>query len=169
MRRSYIFASLVLAVTQTAGAQTASRFLYAINSDVAGSIAAFAMDSSTGTLTPLPGSPYRLSRQPGPAAMDPTARFLFIGERSSSGGAPFTLEVFGVDPNTGALKAAPGSPFQLVAQATAVAVDASGRFLYVAHSGAEAVHRLSRFTVDALLGALTPAGQQVFKTLRGQA
>ena len=52
----------------------------------------------------------------------------------------------------GALSPVPGSPFAAGAQPSSILIDPTGKFAYVANSGADTV---SAYTIDAGSGALT--------------
>ena len=93
-----------------------------------GGLAAYSLDSTTGALTPVSGSPYPLTccESFGSAAVDPTGRFLYVQNYSTG-----TVYGFGIDQVSGALTALSGSPFTSGVNTSGVAVDASGRFVYV--------------------------------------
>jgi 6-phosphogluconolactonase (cycloisomerase 2 family) len=92
-------------------------------------IAAFAITGGTGSLTPVPGSPFGGSISPEFGAADPAGKFLYAvvpGQRSVFG--------FSIDQTTGSLTAVPGSPFSLSPEEPQMAVvDPTGSFLYVSH------------------------------------
>lgn len=68
-----------------------------------GSISAFTIDSSTGTLTPVQANPRPIPVQ-GPLSIDPMGRFLFVPELGS-------LSIYAITPSTGALAEVARSPF----------------------------------------------------------
>jgi 6-phosphogluconolactonase (cycloisomerase 2 family) len=75
------------------------------NTDILG----YAMDSVTGALTPIPGSPFHGVNAPRGLAVDPTGKFLYVTDVGSD-----SVTGFGVDATTGRLAAVPGSPFPSV-------------------------------------------------------
>lgn len=101
------------------------------NSDLWG----FSVNSTTGALTPVAGSPFVFQRQlceVGHAPqyvteqIDPAGKRLFVVD---SGNA--TITVFAIDPSTGALTPLPGSSKDTVSGFYSSDMDPMGRFLYV--------------------------------------
>jgi 6-phosphogluconolactonase (cycloisomerase 2 family) len=134
-------------------ADPSGRFLYLANLDAAtnlGNVVALAIDSGTGTLTAVPGSPFGASNSPLVAvAVDPSGTFVYAAGNTADGA------VFGflIDSATGALTPVPGSPFPTGGGGTiAVAVDPSGEFVYAANYGSSNV---SVFRLDAVTGSLS--------------
>lgn len=123
--------------TANAGAPTA-------NDPTPGSISAFTIDSSTGTLTPVPGNPQRIAVQAA-LSIDPMGKFLFVPEVSA-------VSVYAIDTTTGALAAVAGSPFPTGTNPGVVSVDRRDRFAYVVSYGSA---RVSEFALEST-GALTP-------------
>ena len=85
-------------------------------------------------------------------AFDPSGKFLLLTGNNVFGTAG-GLSVFSLDASTGSLTLATGSPFQVRDDPAGVAVDASGKFVYVAHT-ADAT--ISSFSLDSSTGTLTP-------------
>jgi len=89
------------------------KFLFAFNG-IDHTISAFAIDSGTGALTPVPGSPFAPPPPPvpsktdpgpgGPVVVDPSGNFLYVA-RSNPG-----LMVFSINGTTGVLTPAQGEP-----------------------------------------------------------
>ena len=106
-----------------------SNFVYISNSDV-GLITAYSIDSATGNLTPIPGSPFPAGLGVSGLAIDPGSNFLFAANHSAN-----TVSVFNINSNTGALAPIPGSPYGLgtATGPRALATDPSGAFLYIAN------------------------------------
>jgi hypothetical protein len=93
---------------------------------VTNSVLAYGVDAVTGTLTPVPGSPFPAGKSPSAVAVDPVGRFLYV--TVTDGILAYQI---GSD---GALTAVPGSPFPLGIAGmfpTSVAVDFLGRSLYL--------------------------------------
>lgn len=125
-------------------------YLYVSNQDsTQGTVSAFSIDGTTGTLTAIGGSPFPTSANSGPSQLsaDPTAKFLYV---PLSGGAAVFGFAIG---STGALTPLAGSPFAVGSQPNSVIIDPSGKFLYSADFTGNDVSILS---VDASTGALTP-------------
>ena len=132
------------------------KFLYAaLSNDY--SIAAFAIDPASGALTTVPGSPFVIGAAAstgyifGPIATDPSGNFLYVLSINSSGSS---ISVFAIDPSSGVLTPTNGSPFFVAIGITGgLAVDSSGKFLYIAGGDTSAILALS---IDGATGAVTP-------------
>jgi len=79
-------------------------------------------------------------------AVHPTGKFLYVASEGDN------LSAFTINPTTGALTPIAGSPFDVGPVPFGVAVDQSGRFLYVSNRNAGTV---SGFRIDDATGALT--------------
>lgn len=131
----------ILAVTvSTAFGQP---FLYAPNAG--GSVTGYAVNSTTGALVPLPGSPFPASGSPQHAAVDPNSHFLYVNKPDLG-----NISVFGIHPISGALTETPGSPFtnQWV---VGLAIEPRGKFLYAENPSPNTV---SGLVLDPQTGAL---------------
>jgi len=123
---------------------TAGSFLYVANS-LAGNISVFSITSGSGALTPVAGSPFQIGATALAMALSPSGNFLFVASGVNQG----LISVFGV--NVGVLSAV-GSPVKINQQnPVAIAVDATGGFLYTANS---IDGTISSFTIDSS-GGLT--------------
>ena len=101
---------------------------------------------------------YEVGAAPKGITIDPTGSFLYV---SNSGDG--TVSAFTINATTGELTGIPGSPFVAAGTAspntpTAVQVDPSGQFAYVANGDAGT---LSVFQINILTGALTVVGAPV--------
>lgn len=147
------------------------KYLYALSED-ANSIDAFAIDTTSGDLTPLPGSPY-VMRKPAAACdqypfgcdttdiSDDYGRFLYVTELF--GGA---LQGYAISTTTGTLTNLPGSPFAAETPLSLFA-EPTGRFLYVLNVSSG----ISLYSINAGDGTLThvrdlPVGGSPYR-LRG--
>jgi 6-phosphogluconolactonase len=117
--------------------------------------------NSDGSLTVVSGT-VKTGSTPMGLAIDPGGKFLFVANQGSSSVSVFAIKGTG-------LTAVPGSPFTTIPAGlsypngtlpVAVAVSASGNFLYVANQLADFV---SVFKVGAS-GALTPSGVAFYST-----
>jgi len=126
-----------------------AKFLYAASNASTGDFYGFGINSTTGSLTLLPGFPFYTGVSQREAASVVQNGFIYIAQNYNGG------EVAGYtsDPTTGALTPVPGSPFTAGQTALAVAIDPSGRFVYTADYYAES---LIGFAVNQSTGALTP-------------
>jgi YD repeat-containing protein len=134
-------------------------FLYvggANTSTGAGVISAYFINSISGALTAVAGSPFTTGPfiQRPKMAVDPSGKFLYSG--ASAGIFAFTI-----DPVTGALSPIAGSPFAADNTPQSIAVDAKGKFIYVANNGSSTV---SAFAINGTSGALTPVPGSPFAT-----
>lgn len=109
-----------------------------------GSIAGYAVDQTTGALTPLPGSPYPANgNTTGAASVDPTGRFLVATNFNTASVAVFEI---GGD---GTLAHVPGSPFApaVGTQPGAVVFDPSAELAYLtdltANAGSLSVYSIA--------------------------
>jgi 6-phosphogluconolactonase len=123
-------------------------------------VAGFATDAATGALSFVPGSPLSSTHSAGtsgPMAIDPAGKFLYVSyEFAVTGGYDGALAAYSIDPASGALTGVPGAPFVVGGVPSAVAIDASGKFLIVSMyppSGSD--NCLVVFSIDPGTGALT--------------
>lgn len=125
------------------------RFVYVANSflnGTPGNILAYAIDSGTGALTPITGSPFTAGAfYPSSVAVDPTGKFAYL--TNSVGRSVMSYDI---DATTGAL-ALVGSPLMEGHVPVAVTVNPSDRVIYVADVDANI---LQFYTYDATTGAL---------------
>jgi|ERR1051326_1852239 6-phosphogluconolactonase (cycloisomerase 2 family) len=140
----------------TATQGTAS-FLYAANNG-SGTISAFAINPKTGTLVPVPGSPFQVGPNTSGSTMSltpsPNGHFLFQVDESST-----LIRTFNIAAN-GVITEAAGSPFDTGAEPEGLKVTANGSFLLV---GLRSLDALGVYSIDAN-GALTPVSGSPFLT-----
>ena len=116
-------------------------------------IAGFSINRSTGTLTPISGSPFAVSSAIA-LAVDPGGRFVYVVGGQS-------IDAFTIDAGSGALYAMSGSPFVGGSRPHSIAVDPSGQFVYVADCGlgqgcaGTGSGGVWAYQIDAETGALT--------------
>ena len=137
----------------TMAVEPAGRFLYVTG--LSSGVRVFAIDASSGSLSEITGSPFGAGVVfRGGMAFHPTGRFMYNAGPALNG--------FQVDPETGALTPLAGSPVvQGVGSdpnATTVAIDPPGRFLYVVatFTTGPLADTVSGYAIDATTGALTP-------------
>jgi 6-phosphogluconolactonase len=126
------------------------RFLYVANGN-SNNVSALTIDNTTGALTAIPGSPVTVGNNPIAVEIDPTGQFVYVA--SSEFEDDGSISGFRIDATTGALTAVTGSPSIIATGAQSIAVDPSGRFVYVPNTVSNDV---SRYSIDATTGALTP-------------
>ena len=130
------------------------RFVYVLNYACAsgcaasGTISAFAIDNTTGALTPVPGSPFPTGDGPYSLAIAPSGRFAYVANYWSQ-----DVWAYVINPATGALgTGVPGSPLVVGGNPTRIATDPSGRFAYVSNAASNDV---SGYSINPTTGALT--------------
>lgn len=118
------------------------RFAYVANSG-SNSVSAFSIDAVSGKLTEMPGSPFATGSAPECVTVHPSGRFVYVAH---SGG----ITAYGSDSSSGAL-----TELGVVSagpDATTIAAEPSGNFLYVASVTSQSTHT---FAVNNGTGALT--------------
>ena len=139
-------------------------YLYTVNLSiqpvVLTSISGLSIDSSTGALTPLPGSPFKipLNADVSGFAIHPSGKYMYV----SSGRAANGILAWSIDPIAGTLTVLPASPFEPGTTPVGIAIDPTGKFLY--SSNALSGGGISGFTVDPVSGSLTPMAGSPFDT-----
>jgi len=115
------------------GADPASDFLFVTDSGAGdggeGAVYGFAIDASTGALTPVAGSPAAAGMNPRALVVDPSGTLVLTG-----GGLPNqgVVSVFSLAPANGALALLSSTPLNFPPTPIQLAVDPSGNFFYVA-------------------------------------
>jgi 6-phosphogluconolactonase (cycloisomerase 2 family) len=106
-----------------------SKYLFVANASTgnAGSNSVFSINSTTGALTAITGSPFPGSGAGNAIAVDPTGHFLYV---ASTG-----IDAYSINQTTGALTAISGSPYSIPAAAFGVTIDPTGKFLYASIFG----------------------------------
>ena len=128
-----------------------SNYVYISNSDV-GLITAFSLDSATGTLTPISGSPFGAGGGVAGMTTDPNSRYLYAANNSDNTVSAYTIDTTGATP--GKLTKILGSPYGLgtASGPRAVATDTTGTYLYVANAGS---NNVSAFMIGNGTGQLS--------------
>ena len=130
-------------------------------------IAAYTIDSTTGALTAIRGSPFPEGSYTGPhaVAVDPSGKFVYVANAFGVGpNPPSSISAYIIDSATGALSAVAGSPFLTRTFAGGLAVDPSGKFVYVGNAGSNQPNQptVSAYSIDTSTGALTPVSGSPF-------
>jgi 6-phosphogluconolactonase (cycloisomerase 2 family) len=130
------------------------KFLYVannLNTAPGNSVSAYAINGTTGVLSPVPGSPFSAGVNPIGVTVDPTGRYAYVAAAGSG------VQAYVINGTTGALSpvgaplGASGSPFGVV-------VDPSGKFVYATNGGTNTV---SVYAITLGTGALTLVGTPV--------
>jgi 6-phosphogluconolactonase (cycloisomerase 2 family) len=124
-----------------------------------GGVEAFALESSTGALLQVPGSPFPTSAGTSPMsiAADPAGSFIYVCNYDGP------LDGFEVDKNSGALTAVAGSPFSTPARPSSCIVDPSGQFVYVSINDIDSA--IYGFRLNPSTGSLSPLGGSPFTSI----
>jgi 6-phosphogluconolactonase (cycloisomerase 2 family) len=137
-----------------------SRFVYAVAINT-NAVYGYTIDSTTGALKAMAGSPFTTAIEaPDYVTVDPTGRFAMVAEGCCANTAG--ISVYTINPSTGELNAVPGSPFlppTNISEPTGVAVDPTGRFVYVANGGGFGTLAVTVYSITASTGKLTLLGE----------
>jgi 6-phosphogluconolactonase (cycloisomerase 2 family) len=136
------------------------KFLYYGSSSfgaVSEGIGALAVNSTTGALGVVPGSPFPADDVPVVVHVHPSGQFVYTENTPNLPISSFTLQSvsgFSID-STGALASVPGSPFTppMNADLTGFAIHPAGKFLYA--STGPAANGILAWSIDSTTGALT--------------
>ena len=123
------------------------KFVLVVNQGTS-NLSIFSLDSTTGALAAVPGSPFASGSAPGPVAIDPSGKFVFVGDTGGNSLSAYTSDA------AGSLTPVTGTPIPLGgnAQPSSIAVDPAGKFVYVSIVPQE----IAGFALDASTGVLTP-------------
>jgi 6-phosphogluconolactonase len=122
-----------------------------------GAVSVLSIDSSSGALTPVAGSPFYCNDSADSILIPPTDNFVYVTNPHSGSVSAFTF-----DPSTGAMSQVTGSPYFSGLGASALAIDTSGQFDYVANTSApnpllpNVTGNISGFAINSASGGLTP-------------
>lgn len=132
----------------------AGQYFYATDLN-AGAVAGFSFNSSNGTLTLVPGSPFPAGNTPVQAVQ--TGPFVYVSDLNDSQGG---ISAFSINAQSGALTPISGSPFPTGASGSfpgpsAMVVSGNSNFLYVALVGtANPNNQIAAFAIDQTTGSL---------------
>jgi YVTN family beta-propeller protein len=133
------------------------RFAYVANAS--DTLSAYSVDSSTGALSLLAGSPYTTGDNPSSVTVDPTGQFLYNANLNSD-----NVSAFSINAVTGALSSI--GTFTTGDAPNSIVVDPSGRYVYVANNSLFS-NSISAFAIDPLTGALSEVAGSPFSALSG--
>jgi len=125
-----------------------SRYLYAVN-EAADSLSVYTIDTISGALSEATGSPLRTGKGPVAITLDASARYALVANAGAG-----NISVFRYQTNQSPLIfeiAKYGSPFTAGKRPTALAIDATGKHLYVTDATA---NNLSLFQMHHQSGVL---------------
>jgi 6-phosphogluconolactonase len=135
------------------------------NAATIGNISAFTIDSSTGALTPILGSPFTVTvangagPSVGPSAItvDPGGKFVYATTTGSSS----SIWCFAITPTTGQLVTAAKSPFSLSAGGLFALIDPSGNYFFI---GTQVGKGIAGYTYNPSTGTPTAIAGSPFPT-----
>ncbi|MGA2355093.1 MAG: beta-propeller fold lactonase family protein [Terriglobales bacterium] len=136
-----------------------------VTNSLSNNISVFQVDSSSGSLTQMAGSPFYANASPTEMVFTHSGQFLYVTN-------PGLGRVTGFSFANGVLTQVPGSPFFSGAGAAALTVDASDSYLYVANPSATnptlptTTGNVSGFNITSN-GALTPIAGSPFASVEG--
>jgi hypothetical protein len=141
--------------TIPARAQLQQPFVFAVDTNGPGpSILVYTRNDITGMLTPVAGSPFPSRAPVNSLALDFRGRFLFAATSQNN------IEMYTIDPNTGALQEVLNSPFASpTTRPEFLSTESSGQFLYVIDRPGPSgppVSAVESFQIDAVNLSLIP-------------
>ncbi len=131
------------------------KFVYTANVN-ANTVSAYSVDTSTGSLTEIPGSPFPAGPNPFFVAVHPSGNFLYADNVNGQ-----SVSAYALDSITGALREIAGSPFTVGSGPRAMALDPAGKYAFVANTNS---NNMSAFTIESTTGALQPIAGSPFPT-----
>jgi len=129
------------------------KFVYTANVN-GNTVSAYSVDTSTGSLTQIPGSPFPAGPNPFFVAVHPSGNFLYADNVNGQSVSAFTL-----DSITGTLGEIAGSPFTVGSGPRAMALDPAGKYAFVANTNS---NNVSALTIQSTTGALQPIAGSPF-------
>src|SRR4051812_10859234 len=108
------------------------KFVYVANftnSTDPGSASAYNVNSTSGALTAVTGSPFPTGIAPVAIGADSAGKFVYVANQNGG------VSAYTINRTNGALVAVTGSPFPTGTEPVSIAVDPNARFVYVADSG----------------------------------
>jgi 6-phosphogluconolactonase len=140
-----------------------NRFLFASDDTSPGNVLAFTINSSTGALSAVAGSPFATipgfpgNTQPGQIVVDSTGSFVYTVLTGTN-----QIAAFSITASTGVLTAVTGSPFPTGNRPLAMAT--VNNFLYVSNTSDATI---SGYTIDPTTGVLTALAGSPFAIYAG--
>jgi 6-phosphogluconolactonase (cycloisomerase 2 family) len=138
-----------IAITGGNSLKFVAKFAYVANTN-SNNLSAFSVDETDGALTNAPGSPFPTGQNPNAIGVDLFGKFAVATNTVALGAN--NASAFKIDPTTGTLTTAAGSPFNAGIQPQGVTIDPSSRFAYLLDHGTDTI---AAFTINATTGALT--------------
>lgn len=134
-------------------------FLYVANIGTS-NVSGFSVDTATGAVTPVPGSPFPAGPAANKVAVHTAGRFLYVSNYSGNSISGYSIG------QTGALTALAGSPFSNTGGAgpASLALHPNGKFLFVANLVSLLSGSISVMAINPSTGALAPVAGSPFES-----
>ena len=119
-------------------------------------ISGYSINSSTGVLSAVSGSPFAESFSPTSLVADPLTPYLYVTNKCSDLSCTATsgsISAYVINSTAGSLSGILSSPFAAGTGPLAAAIDPSGRFAYAVNN---TDNTLSAYTINSVTGSLTP-------------
>ncbi|MHB8455872.1 MAG: beta-propeller fold lactonase family protein [Acidiferrobacterales bacterium] len=123
----------------------------------AGTISAYKINTDTGAITEVTGSPFAAGSGPSSLTINPAGTFAYVVNDDN------TISAYGINGSTGALSPVTGSPFATGASPQYMVINSAGTVAYVANKGT-----IWAYNINPATGALTPVADSPFATGHGQ-
>jgi 6-phosphogluconolactonase (cycloisomerase 2 family) len=136
----------------TVACSVESELAIAVNSQ-SSNIYVYAVDPATGSLSPVPGSPFATAAPAQAFAIDATGHYVVA---VNSG--PSTVSVYSINTTTGSIAPVAGSPFAGSNAPLNVAISPTSNIAYVFNGDGT----ISAYSIDAASGSLTALGGSPF-------
>jgi Bacterial Ig-like domain (group 3)/Lactonase, 7-bladed beta-propeller len=120
-------------------------FLYVSNDS--GSVSGFVINSNTGALTPIAGSPWATGSLSRYVRADIAGNFLYVSNTGSG-----SISIFSINQTSGALTQITGSPVNVVFNIYELQIEPLNKFAYVGSLG----NGIYGFSINSTTGMLTP-------------
>jgi 6-phosphogluconolactonase (cycloisomerase 2 family) len=133
--------------SRTVAIDALNHFAYAVDT-IANKIYAYSIDSASGALTAIAGSPF--AGGTGAITINPSGTVCYLPDSTAK-----TISAYAIDGNLGTLTPISGSPFATSGDVISVAIAPSDAFVYALNFAAQTI---DVFAVDAGSGALSPLG-----------
>jgi len=130
------------------------------NSSTIGNISAFTINSTTGALSVLSGSPFTsvLGSGPSELVLTPAGNLLF----AVTAGSSYSVWAFSISSTTGQLAASSNSPYSVAAGNLFALIDTRGDYLYI---GSQTAKGIEGYTYDANVGTPNALTNSPFSTV----
>lgn len=134
---------------------------------------AFTINSSSGAITEIAGSPFPLPNNPFSLVVDPSGNYLYVVNQNEAYQTSYppsqydgSVSAFSINAASGALAPLAGSPYTDGINPTSIAIDPTGGFAYTAATkyttGYTAFAQILGFSINSSTGVLTPFSSASF-------